>query len=163
LEVTAGRLELPVECEWAMRNEDLYRHEQEENRMEKDKFLFESLSWSTTPKPIKSTLINRHFEPFPSSGPPTVQSTPTHVTHPQHKHREFDNDEYNVDYWQGVSEQPMLHPLPTTQTTRQLWTSTDTLTDNQRTPFLANAFKNGLSPTKCSILVITSMLLIYQL
>lgn len=163
LELTTGRLELPVECEWAMRNGDLYRHEKEETKTGKDEFLFESLSWSTTTKATKSTPVTRPFEPFPSSGPPTTQITSTQLTHPQHRHREFDTDEYNVDYWQGVSEQPLMYPLSTTQKTRPTWTSTESLTDNQRTPFLANAFKNGLSSTKCSILLMTSAFIIYRL
>ncbi|KAI6191901.1 hypothetical protein M3Y97_00277800 [Aphelenchoides bicaudatus] len=168
LKLTAGRLELPNECEWAMRNTDLYKHEDEDGKVTKEEFLFESLSWSTTTtNAIKTTPIQRSFEPFPSSGPPSTQMTSTSLTHPHHKHRKLDTDEYNVDYWQGISEQPLMQPLKTTtqttQTTSQFVTSTNNLSD-RRTPFLANAFKNGLPSNKCSILwLMTSLFVIYAL
>lgn len=154
LELTAGRLELPVECEWAMRNSDLYRYE-DEGLPGKEEYLVESLTWKTTEKaPLIATETTSKPELLTS--PSLSSTTSINPTYPHHKHRGPDTSEYNVDYWQGVSEQPLMQPLSTstTQKTRPVWTSTEIPSDYQNTPVSANTFKNFVSSSSldCSTL-----------
>lgn len=120
---------MPVECEWAMRNSDLYRHAEDET-IGDDEYLIETISLN-----ISTTT--------------TIKST----------HREPENDEYNLDYWQGVSEQPLIYqPLLSTQSLKDnsKWTTTNS--PNYQTPFLADPFNNSVYPMNCSIFHITSFI-----
>lgn len=163
-------MKMPVECEWAMRNSDLYKYEDEDGRSENEEYLIESLSLTSTTKqqtPLEPQTT-RIFEPYPSSGPPstiatttTTQQQSTTSTIRPHKHRDFENDEYSLDYWQGVSEQPLMKALETTTPT---WTTEN---PNHRTPFLANAFKDQQSlsfRSNCSILwlITSTFMIIYR-
>jgi hypothetical protein len=116
---------MPVECEWAMRNSDLYRHMDDETIAD-DEYSIETL--------------------FLNSSTTKLPQTTSQVGSTQ---RELENGEYSLDYWQGVSEQPLIY---------QPLVSTTTKSPNYQTPFLADPFKNSVYLANCSIYRITSLI-----
>ncbi|KAI6226432.1 hypothetical protein M3Y99_01293500 [Aphelenchoides fujianensis] len=168
LELSAGHLRLPAECEWSMRNIAMNRPSESSDEAEdRDEYEVESLSWkrrTSTPHPSTSSArpsAEDRWSLATSTLPPP--SFDHDISHSTHRHRsEHDLSEYSVDdIWEGVREVPLHHDhsaAPPTDRPPPLWAQQAARSTSerpellQRTPFLTDpaAFGNSADRLRLS-------------